>query len=781
MTENPTYEELEKKIQKLEQAESNLKHSKGKLIHSYDLMDYIISHARSAIAVFDRDLKYIYVSNRFLMDYKVKEQNVIGKHHYEVFPDLPQKWKDVHQRSLAGEVISAEKDPYYREDGSVKWTRWECRPWYESDGSIGGIIIYNEIINERKKIEDALRESEKKYRELADSLPQVVFEIDETGKIIYINKNAFDLFLYTKDEFDKGVNVIQVIIPEDRDRAIQNMQSVLNGVELGGLEYTALRHDGTTFPVLIHSNLVTHNAKPIGIRGLLIDISKQKKMEADLKRLALAIDYSSDTIVITDTRGVVIYANPAFEKITGYSRKEAQGKNVSIVQSGKHDKSFYRELWGTISNGKTWFGRFINKKKDGSRYIEDANISPVFSDKGKIVNYVAVKRDVTEKLKLEAQLQQALKMESIGTLAGGIAHDFNNILFPIVGYTEMLLKDIPENSPCKESLNQIYTSALRARSLVKQILTFSRQDSNELMLMKIQSIVTEALKLIRSTIPTTIEIKQDLNPDCGVIKADPTQIHQIVMNLATNAYHAMRDTGGELKVSLKEMEFKTLDLINPNMAPGIYACLTVADTGVGMDKNLINKIFDPFFTTKAIGKGTGMGLSVVHGIVTAMGGAIHVYSEPGKGTQFHVYLPVEKTLFEEQATTSKAQIQSGTEQILLVDDEEAILTMEKRMLARLGYQVTSHTGSLEALEAFRANSDKFDLVITDMAMPNMSGDKLSAELTKIRPDIPVLLCTGFSENMSEERAVSLGIKGFLYKPILMKDLSQKIREVLDKN
>ncbi|MBC8441554.1 MAG: response regulator, partial [Deltaproteobacteria bacterium] len=255
----------------------------------------------------------------------------------------------------------------------------------------------------------------------------------------------------------------------------------------------------------------------------------------------------------------------------------------------------------------------------------------------------------------------------------------------------------------------------------------------------------------------------------------------IVMNLTTNAYHAMEETGGELKVSLKQIKLGEYDIINSDMIPGVYVCLTVADTGVGMDKSLTDKIFDPFFTTKAIGKGTGMGLSVVHGIVTAMGGAINVYSEPGKGTEFHVYLPVEKTFSEEQATTSKAQIQGGTEQILLVDDEEAILSMEKRMLERLGYKVTSRTSSLEVLEAFRASPDKFDLVITDMAMPNMPGDKLSVELTKIRPDIPILLCTGFSETMSEEKAASLGIKGFILKPIVMKDLDQKIREVLDKN
>ncbi len=643
------------------------------------------------------------------------------------------------------------------------------------------ILAVTQDITEKKQSEIALQESEKKYRELADSLPQVAFEIDETGRILFINKNAFDLFMYTQDEFDKGLNVLKMIIPEEREFAKKNMQSVLNGKKFSGVEYTALRQDGTTFPVLIHSSLITRNAKPAGLRGLLIDISKQKKMEANLKRRALAIDHSSDTIMITDTSGLIIYANPAFEKIAGYSQKEAQGKNPRLLQSGKHDKSFYKELWKTISSGKTWSGRFINKRKDGSLYIEDANISPVFSGNGKIVNYVAVKRDITEKLKLEAQLQQAQKMESIGTLAGGIAHDFNNILFPIVGYTEMLLEDVPENSPFKDSLNKIYKSSLRAKDLVNQILTFSRQETSELKLIKMQPIVMEALKLMRSTIPTTIKIKSDINDDSSVIKADPTKIHQIVMNLTTNAYHAMEDTGGELSVSLKKIQLGDQDITDLGIEPGIYACLIVSDTGMGMDKKLTDKIFEPFFTTKAIGKGTGMGLSMVHGIVNAMGGAIQVYSEPSKGTEFHVYFPIEKDSFEKQVTNTKEKILGGNDLILIVDDEEEILAMEKKMLERLGYQVTSLTDSMEALETFRANPHRFDLIITDMAMPNLSGDKLSIELIKLRPDIPILLCTGFSETISEEKAKLMGIKGFLTKPITRMDLSKKIREVLGTN
>ena len=388
------------------------------------------------------------------------------------------------------------------------------------------------------------------------------------------------------------------------------------------------------------------------------------------------------------------------------------------------------------------------------------------------------KRTEQERKKLEAQLHQSQKMESIGTLAGGIAHDFNNILFPVMGYTEMLLEDTSEDDPIMDSLEQIYNGTLRAKELVQQILTFARQKDGEFKLMQMQPMVKEAIKLIRSTIPTTIEIEQNIQTNCKPVKADPTQIHQIVMNLATNAYHAMEEKGGKLTIILKEIEFTEDDPIIPDITSGVYACLTIQDTGIGMNKELTQKIFEPFFTTKGKGKGTGMGLSVVHGIVKNMSGAIQVYSEPGKGAQFNIYLPVVQTR-SERLTDITEPLQSGNEHILLVDDEVAIIEMEQAMLERFGYRVTTRSSSIDALEAFRSNPDKFDLIITDMAMPNMAGDKLSEEINQIRPDIPILLCTGFSETMSEEKAESMGINGFLLKPIIARALFQKIREVLD--
>ncbi|MCP4116302.1 MAG: PAS domain S-box protein [Desulfobacteraceae bacterium] len=494
------------------------------------------------------------------------------------------------------------------------------------------------------------------------------------------------------------------------------------------------------------------------------------------EKYRLLIDNANDSIFIAQD-GVIKFPNPKTEKLTGYSAKELVTMHIGKLIH-QEDRAMVLERHTRRLQGEkivsSYSFRIINKA--GIEKIVQLNT--VFIQWEGRPAALSFLRDITEQKRLEAQLQQAQKMESIGTLAGGIAHDFNNILSPIVGYTEMLIEDTPDDSPLRNGLNGIYSGALRACDLVKQILTFSHQDRNELKSIRVQPVIKEALKLIRSTIPTSIEIKQEIRSDCGSVKSDPTQIHQIIMNLTTNAYHAMEDTG-ELSVILKEIRLGEHEVITPDMKPGLYACLTVSDTGIGMDKQMTEKIFNPFFTTKAKGKGTGMGLSVVHGIVKSMAGAIQVRSVPGKGTDFHVYLPVGKEQPEETVVQPKDSIRGGTERIMLVDDEDAIIQMEKQMLERLGYQVVSYVDSLETLERFRAEPDQFDMVITDMAMPNMSGDKLAAELIKIRPDIPILLCTGFSEKIPENKSTCLGIKNVLMKPIAKKDLANKIREMLD--
>lgn len=389
-----------------------------------------------------------------------------------------------------------------------------------------------------------------------------------------------------------------------------------------------------------------------------------------------------------------------------------------------------------------------------------------------------LKEEIIERKELEARLVQAQKLEAIGKLAGGIAHGFNNILFPIIGYSELLMDEFRYNTELKDSLEKIHNGAMRAGDLVKQMLIFSRQETNLSELFEIQPVVEKALKLLTISMPSSIKIEQDIEKDCGTIKGDPSQIHQIVLHLTTNAYHAMEETGGTLKVSLAKKEFYKNTLITPDMSPGTYVRLMVSDSGTGMPEEVEKKIFDPFFTTKEPDKGTGMGLSVVHGIVEKCGGIIQVITKPNSGTKITILLPLEDVAIEEKPIQEKGDTQKGVGHILIVDDEELIVTLEKTWLERLGYKVTALNSSPEALNVFSKTPEAFDLVVTDMSMPGINGQELSSELNRLRPDLPILMCTGFSDELSTEEAESMGIKGYLFKPVVMKDFADKIEELL---
>ncbi len=632
-----------------------------------------------------------------------------------------------------------------------------------------------------RRVAKKIKKGEEKYRSIFENAVEGFFQSTPDGRFIAVNPAFAKMHGYdSPEELISNVSSIGEQFyhdPEDRQKYLAILER--NGY-VEKFECRFVRRDGSSIFASVSSRAVQDSdGRIMRIEGSVMDITEQKKAEKKLKRFGIAMEQSPIAIIMTDIHANIEYVNPTFCRLTGYSEKEILGKKPSILKSGKVSVSTYRKLWQTILAGRKWHGEFYNKRKNGSFYWENAIISPIVDEDGKITNFLAFKEDISVRKEIEARLNQAQKMEAIGTLAGGIAHDFNNILFPIIGHTEMLLEDFADNLPAKESLNEIYTSALRAKELVKQILTFSRQEKNELHLFKIQPVVKEALKLIRSTIPATIEINQDINNECGPVKADPTQIHQIIMNLATNAFHAMEETGGKLTITLDEIEFDNMDILRPEMSPGSYICLSVSDTGTGMSADIMDKIFDPFFTTKPKGKGTGMGLSVVHGIVMKMNGDIRVYSEPGKGTRFSVYLPVEKGNAAESGKAHHAVIQGGTEHILLVDDEKSVIEMETQMLERLGYQVTSRTSAIEALKFFQAGPYQFDLVITDMAMPEMAGDRLACALVDIRPDIPVLLCTGFGDILSRDRAQAMGIRAVLLKPVVISELASRIRDLLD--
>ncbi len=675
---------------------------------------------------------------------------------------------------LANHTVLIEKNgtEYFIDDSGA--------PIHDKNGELIGVVLIFRDITEQKQAERELSESKEWYQLLFNSINDAVFihsiSPDGTmGNFIQTNNAACKQLGYSAKELMQ-MTPMDIDEPGSSDTAVKVVQRLLENRSVT-FEMIHKSKDGQTIPVEISSRLFTQTDEPLAI-SIARDISNRKKNAAERERLITAIEQAGESIVITDPEGRIQYTNPAFQQITGYARQEVEGKNPRFLKSGHHDNAFYKVLWDTILSGNRWTNQLINKRKDGSFYTSECAISPVKNEMGEILNFVWIAKDITKEVQLEKRISQAQRIESIGNLAGGIAHDFNNILFPIVGLSEMLMEDFPADTPVHESAKEIHRAAKRGSDLSKRILAFSRQSTHKLPV-RLQKVLNEALKLSRSTIPSSIEIIQDVQHDCGFVMTDPTQFHQVVMNLITNAYHAVEQTNGSISIRLKEITLDPNGLARSTLTKGRYVRLTVADTGCGIEPAIVDKIFEPYFTTKVQGKGTGLGLAVVYGIVKENGGDIKAYSEPGNGTTFSVYLP----RMENSPTFLPDQVvapdQTGTERILLVDDEEPIVRMEKQMLERLGYQVSERTSSTDALKAFRTSPDTFDLVITDMAMPHMTGVQLAKEMNAIRPDLPILICTGFSERLDESKVKSFGVKGILMKPVIKSEMAKTVRRVLD--
>lgn len=647
------------------------------------------------------------------------------------------------------------------------------------------LAVFYAFAVERSWTDRALIESEGKYRELANSLPQVVFETDEKGTLTFVNRNAFDFFGYTKKDFNKGLNTLQMITPSDRNRAMENILRVLSGEKFDVNKYTALRKDGSTFPIAVHANPIVHEDRAMGLRGIIIDLTEHKLAEEELdgerEKFRLLVEKSPLGVCLIGKGAHYKYINPKFIEMFGYTLEDIP-TGQEWFKKAFPDPEYRKQV---IS---TWIRDLAESKADESR----PRTFTVRCKDGteKVIYFFSVTRasgdqfiltqDITEQTRLESQLRQAQKMEAIGTLSGGIAHDFNNILSAIMGYTELSMFEALDGSPTMDKLNEILKASHRARDMVRQILGFSRQNKQERIPIEVSPIVKEALKMLRASLPTTIEIRHHIDNGLGIVEADATQIHQVLMNLSTNAAHAMNEKGGILEIGLTNVDVDAANSArHSDLRQGPYVRLTVSDTGHGMTRDVMERIFEPYFTTKEKGVGTGMGLAVTHGIVKSHGGAITLESKPGKGSTFNVYIPrIEKEVTPKAGATEF--LPTGSERILFVDDEQALVEIGEQMLEKLGYEVTTRTSSIEALELFRAQPDRFDFVITDMTMPNMTGEKLAKELMGIRADIPIVLCTGYSERIGRESAEKMGIREFVMKPLSMNELANAIRNGIDK-
>jgi len=511
------------------------------------------------------------------------------------------------------------------------------------------------------------------------------------------------------------------------------------------------------------------------------EISERQRTEAALRsseeQYRHLVENINDVIYATDAQGVFTYLSPAVEAQSGYTPAELIG-HMFADYVYQEDRLRILNQFEKLLSGHLEPSEYRMVTKAGAiRWIRSSSRCIYHGDQ--VVGVQGAYIDITEKRGIEEQLRQAHKMEALGTLAGGIAHDFNNLLGIILGNTELAFLNRPDGQPTRHLLEQIHQACMRAQTLVRQILSFSRKTPQELQLCHLGPIVQESLALLRTLIPTTIDLRLDITAHADVVLADPAQIQQVMINLVMNAVQAMEYSGGVLAVSLVDLALDERAAQHLELSPGPYVQLTVRDTGGGIAPAIMGRIFDPYFTTKEVGKGTGMGLAVVHGIVTHHGGAISVQSVLGHGASFQVYLPVREAepILAPPPTVSLA---SGQERILFIDDEPALVSMGKAFLESLGYEVVTETSSREALALFIRQPDSFDLVITDMTMPEMTGERLAKELRRIRPDIPIILCTGFSHHLNEEEAKAIGIGAFLMKPFGLRELAETVRTVLQK-
>jgi len=641
------------------------------------------------------------------------------------------------------------------------------------------IIVFIRDITARRCAEEALRHSEKKHRELADSLPESVFEMDEQGKLLFLNTTGLRDFGYTQEDLAAGIHAADLVPAEERHLVMGEIAKAIRGEEYRR-EWVVCRKDGTPFPILAHATPILRDGKPVGLRGLAVNMTERKRAEVEMARLVTAIEQAAESIMITDEKGSILYVNPAFFRITGYERDEVLGRNPRILRSGRQDHVYYRHMWDLLAHGHVWSGRLVDRRKDGSLFEWDSTISPVRDGGGNIVNYVAVSRDVSREVQLEEQLRQSQKMEAIGRLAGGVAHDFNNLLTVIMGNIDLMLPEMADEDPHKLAITEVREAAQRAASLTGQLLAFGRRQVLNPKILDLNSVVTHMEGMLRRLIGENIDMQIHVEPDLRKIRADPTQMEQVILNLVLNARDAM-PKGGKLTITTTNSQVDDAHALRlGDVGPGIYSGLEISDTGVGMDAETRQHLFEPFYTTKERGKGTGLGLATVYGIVKQSGGHVSVYSEPGGGSTFRIYFPRVEDLGEvHKPERLPVGLVQGKETVLVVEDEDLVRKLACAMLQKHGYKVIAARHGDEALRLAQSFDGPIDIMLSDVVMPGMKVEELSERILEDRPGVKLLYMSGHPESTIIHLGVFAGGMPLLKKPFTAAELAVKIREILD--
>jgi two-component system cell cycle sensor histidine kinase/response regulator CckA len=669
--------------------------------------------------------------------------------------------------------------------GDRRWISVNTQPLVRAGDELPYAVVTSfSDITRRKEAENALYRSEQRFRSLVEAIPDWIWETNAAGRYTYASPKVKDLLGFEPTEVlgKRPRDFMQS--PDDNEFGLQMMSFASRGEPFSGFQNRHVTKDGRTV-VLETSGVPVFDDRGQfrGYRGIDRDVTSRKHGEEERARLKMAVDQAAESILITEPDGRIVYVNPAFERITGYGRNEVLGRTPRILKSGRHDAGYFAALWGTITRGEVWSGHITNRRKDGSLYEEEMVISPVRDASGSIVNYVAVKRDMTHDLELERRLRQSQKMESLGQLAGGIAHDFNNVLGVIQGGLALLKSRVTDQAHMRYI--EISESAVnRGADVAKRLLMFSRDGQLQLRPLALADVADELTRVLEHSIEKTVEIVTDIPPDLPIIQGDAGQLYQMLLNLCINARDAILQPERRLKTGRITIAATTLSghdvrkNFKDAIAP-VYVRVSVADTGCGMTDEVRSRIFEPFFTTKPAGKGTGLGLAMVYGIVKSHFGFIDLESSPGAGTTFHIYLvayPEEKLVTLEKKNEA---IVGGTETVLVVEDEEALRNLLTELLQSYGYTVLQAEDGVSGLERFTSHKDEIKAVITDMGLPRMAGQDLFARIREIDPAARVVLASGYLDPELKSHLFTLGAKAFLQKPYQPADILRVIRGVID--